>query len=76
MAEGLHVTHWTSEDLPNQAVVDGIVPSISARTVRRILNFLIVHNGRMEAMCIKTADGLHNMRESGSEKSLILAQAA
>jgi hypothetical protein len=37
VAEGLHITHWTSEDLANQAVVDGIVPSISARTVRRIL---------------------------------------
>ena len=38
VAEGLHITHWTSEDLASQAVADGIVPSISARTVRRILH--------------------------------------
>ena len=38
VAEGLHITHWTSEDLARQAVADGIVPSISARTVRRILH--------------------------------------
>src|SRR5262249_2418492 len=25
VAEGLHITHWTSEDLADQAVVDGIV---------------------------------------------------
>lgn len=38
IAEGLHITHWTSEDLANQAVADGIVPHISARTVQRILD--------------------------------------
>ncbi len=38
VAEGLHITHWTSEDLARQAVADGIVPAISARTVRRILH--------------------------------------
>ena len=38
IAKGLHLTHWTSQDLACQAVVDGIVPSISARTVRRILH--------------------------------------
>jgi transposase len=38
IAEGLHITHWTSEDLARQAVNDGIVASISARTVRRILD--------------------------------------
>ena len=38
MAEGLHITHWTSEDLARQAVADGIVPAISERTVRRILH--------------------------------------
>jgi hypothetical protein len=37
IAKGLHITHWSSEDLARQAVVDGIVPAISARTVRRIL---------------------------------------
>jgi hypothetical protein len=38
VAEGLHITHWTSEDLADQAVVDGIVPAISPRTIRRILH--------------------------------------
>src|SRR4029077_4165793 len=38
VAEGLHITHWTSEDLARQVVADGIVPSISARTIRRILH--------------------------------------
>ena len=37
IAEGLHITHWTSRDLARQAVADGIVPAISPRTVRRIL---------------------------------------
>jgi hypothetical protein len=37
IAEGLHITHWTSEDLAGQAIADGIVDSISSRTVRRIL---------------------------------------
>jgi hypothetical protein len=34
----LHITHWTSKDLARQAVADGIVPAISDRTVRDILN--------------------------------------
>jgi hypothetical protein len=38
VAEGLHVTHWTSEDLARQAVANGIVPTISSRTIRRILH--------------------------------------
>lgn len=38
VAEGLHITHWSSADLARQAVADGIVPSISPATVRRILN--------------------------------------
>jgi hypothetical protein len=38
VARGLHITHWSSEDLARQAVLDGIVPTITARTVRRILN--------------------------------------
>jgi DDE superfamily endonuclease len=38
IAEGLHITHWTSENLARQAVIDGIVASISSRTVRRILD--------------------------------------
>lgn len=38
IAKGLHITHWSSEDLAQQAVTEGIVAAISARTVRRILN--------------------------------------
>ena len=37
IAEGLHITHWTSKDLARQAKADGIVAAISPRTVRQIL---------------------------------------
>jgi hypothetical protein len=37
IAEGLHITHWTSEDLAQQAVADSIVEAISPALVRRIL---------------------------------------
>jgi hypothetical protein len=38
VAKGLHITHWTSKDLARQAVEDGIVPHISDRTIRTILD--------------------------------------
>ncbi len=38
VAEGLHITHWTSQDLARQAVADGIVAGVSPRTVRRTLH--------------------------------------
>src|SRR5262245_36323104 len=38
VAEGLHITHWTSMDLAHHAVADRIVEAISPRTVRRILD--------------------------------------
>jgi hypothetical protein len=38
VAKGLHITHWSSEDLARQTVLDGMVPSISPRTIRRILD--------------------------------------
>ena len=38
VAKGLHITHWSSEDLARQAVEDGIISAIGARTVRRILH--------------------------------------
>lgn len=38
IAKGLHITHWTSHDLAREAVGDGIVESISPRTVRQILH--------------------------------------
>ena len=37
IAKGLHITHWTSHDLAHQAIADGIVETISPRTVRQIL---------------------------------------
>jgi transposase len=38
IAKGLHITHWSSEDLARQAVDDQIIPAISPATVRRILH--------------------------------------
>src|SRR3954471_18269534 len=38
IAQGLHITHWTSKDLAIQAVERGIVDAISPRTVQRILH--------------------------------------
>jgi DDE superfamily endonuclease len=38
IAKGLHITHWSSFDLAHQAVEDGIVETISPRTVRQILH--------------------------------------
>lgn len=38
VAKGLHITHWSSDDLARQAISDGIVAGISARTVRYLLN--------------------------------------
>lgn len=38
IARGLHITHWSSRDLARQAVAEGIVAELSARTVRRILD--------------------------------------
>lgn len=38
LARGLHITHWSSQDLARQAVADRIVPAISPATVRRLLH--------------------------------------
>jgi DDE superfamily endonuclease len=38
IAEGLHITHWTTQDLASQAIADGIVKHISPRTVWQILH--------------------------------------
>jgi hypothetical protein len=38
VARGLHITHWSSQDLARQAIADGIVESISPRTIRLILD--------------------------------------
>ena len=36
IAKGLHITHWSSEDLARQAVADKILPAVSPASVRRI----------------------------------------
>ena len=38
IAEGLHITHWSSEDLARQAVTNKILSAVSPATVRRILH--------------------------------------
>jgi hypothetical protein len=38
IAKGLHITHWSSSDLARQAISDGIVETISPRSVRQILH--------------------------------------
>jgi hypothetical protein len=38
LARGLHITHWTRADLALQVVADGILSTVSARTVGRILD--------------------------------------
>src|SRR3984957_10798776 len=38
IAQGLHITHWSSEDLARQAVDNKIIPAISPAMVRRILH--------------------------------------
>jgi hypothetical protein len=38
IAKGLHITHWSSDDLARQAVEDNIVAAISPATIRRILH--------------------------------------
>ena len=38
IAKGLHITHWSCEDLAHQAVDDKIIAAISPATVRRILH--------------------------------------
>jgi transposase len=37
IAKGMHITHWSSEDLARQVVKDKILPAISPASVRRIL---------------------------------------
>jgi hypothetical protein len=38
IAKGLHITHWSNEDLARQAVADKIIPAVSPATVHRILH--------------------------------------
>ena len=72
IAKGLHITHWTSEDLARQAVADGIVPAISARTVRRILHDVDLQPHRTRYW--KTARLDARVQGAGREGPLVLRQ--
>lgn len=37
IAQGLHITHWVSNDLVREAISSGVAKSISASMIRRIL---------------------------------------
>lgn len=62
IARGLHITHWTSEDLAKQAVADGIIPQISARMVRHILNDIDLQPHRTRYWKTSRLDGLFKRR--------------
>lgn len=64
IAEGLHITHWTSEDLAREAVQQGIVPQISSRTVRRILNATDLQPHRTRYWKTSKVDPLFKKRAS------------
>ena len=62
VARGLHLTHWSSADLARQAVRDGIVPAISARSVRRVLAAVDLQPHRTRYWRSTRADGQFKMR--------------
>lgn len=47
VAKGLHIIHWSSQDLARQVITEGIVPAISAATIRRILHEVDLQPHRM-----------------------------
>jgi hypothetical protein len=65
VAEGLHITHWSSADLAKQAVEDGIVPAISPRTVRQILQGVDLQPHRTRYWRTATLDCLFKERAEG-----------
>ena len=67
IAKGLHITHWTSQDLARQAVADGIVPSIRAGSVQRILREVDLQSHRTHSWKTARLDALFKQR---AEKSL------
>jgi hypothetical protein len=64
VARGLHVTHWSSEDLARQAVADGIVDEggIDGRAVRRILDAVDLQPHRTRYWRTPRLDGLFKER--------------
>lgn len=62
VAEGLHLTHWSSADLARQAMANGIVDTISARTVRRILDAVDLQPHRTRYWRTARLDGTFKQR--------------
>jgi hypothetical protein len=62
ITKGLHITHWTSQDLARQAVAEGIVSSIGARTVHRILHEVNLQPHRNRYWKTARLDGLFKQR--------------
>src|SRR6516225_7762384 len=62
VAKGLHITHWSSDDLARQAVADGIVARISPRTVRNILADVDLQPHRTRYWKTPRLDGLFKQR--------------
>jgi hypothetical protein len=65
VARGLHITHWSSEDLARQAALDGIVPAISPRTVRRILDAVDLQPHRTRYWRTSRLDAQFKVRAEG-----------
>lgn len=68
VAEGLHITHWTSEDLARRAVADGIVDAISPRTVQRILHDVDLQPHPLLENC----SARRSVQGAGRESALVL----
>jgi hypothetical protein len=58
----LHITHWSSQELARQAVADGIVPTISARTIQRISNTVDLQPHRTRYWITARLDGQFKQR--------------
>ena len=62
IARGLHITHWTSEDLAQQAIKDGFVSTISDRMVRKILDEVDLQPHRTRYWKTSRLDSLFKQR--------------
>ena len=62
VAQGLHITHWSSADLARQAVVRGIVEAISPATVRRIIGSVDLQPHRTRYWRTARLDGRFKQR--------------
>jgi len=76
LARGVHLTHWASADEmlnlqllerdPIRRAVPGFIERQEFEYLRHgtvtVLMFLILHSGRMEAMCLEQKDADHYAR--------------